>query len=75
MDKTELDQLRQSYKDAVDQWILAIRAEENLATEDHDVPAVDIWEHAGFEEEELRGRAMEARRLYEDSLRKADFGF
>ena len=44
----ELDRLRQAYKAAVEQWVTAIRAEENLATADHTVPAVDVWEHAGF---------------------------
>jgi hypothetical protein len=71
----ELDKLRQVYKDAVERWITAIRAEENLATADHSVPAVDVWEHAGFDEEEARDKAKEARRDYEDALRKVDFGF
>ena len=75
MQTTELDQLRQSYKEAVDKWILAIRAEENLATPDHTVPAIDVWEHAGFDEEEAREKAMEARQAYEDALRKVDFHF
>lgn len=74
-DIAELDRLRQAYKDAVEQWIGAIRAQENLATADHSVPAVDIWEYAGFDEEEARDKAKEARREYEDELRKADFGF
>jgi len=71
----ELDRLRQAYKDAVEQWITAIRAEEDLATPDHTVSAVDIWEHAGFSEEEARARAKEARSAYEDALRKVDFDF
>ena len=75
METTELDQLRNDYKQAVEQWIAAIRAEENLATPDHTVPAVDTWEHAGFAEEEARDKAKEARQAYEDALRKADFGF
>jgi hypothetical protein len=75
VDIAELDKLRQVYKDAVERWITAIRAEENLATADHSVPAVDVWEHAGFDEEEARDKAKEARRDYEDALRKVDFGF
>ena len=75
MENAELDRLRQAYKDAVEQWIQAIRTEENLATPDHSVPAVDVWEHAGFDEEEARNKAKEARGLYEDALRKLDFGF
>lgn len=74
-DIAELDRLRQAYKDAVEQWVTAIRAEESMATADHSVPAVDLWEHAGFDEEEAREKAKAARREYEDALRKADFGF
>jgi hypothetical protein len=60
---------------AVEQWVAAIRAEENMATPDHTVPAVDVWEHAGFDEEEARDKAKEARQEYEDALRKVDFNF
>jgi hypothetical protein len=75
IDIAALDRLRQAYKDAVEQWILAIRAEENVATPDHSVPAVDVWEHAGFDEEEARDKAKEARKSYEDALRQVDFNF
>lgn len=75
VDIAELDRLRQAYKDAVEHWITAIRAEENLATPDHSVPAEDVWEHAGFDEEEARDKAKEARKEYEDAIRKVDFGF
>jgi hypothetical protein len=71
----ELDRLRQAYKDAVEQWITAIRAEENMATPDHTVPAVDVWEHAGFDEGDARDKAKRARQEYEEALRKTDFGF
>lgn len=62
MENAELDALRQTYKDAVDKWIVAIREEEALATEDHAVKALDIWENAGFREEEARGKAKSANR-------------
>jgi len=75
MEKSELDQLRDSYKQAVEEWIQAIRAEESLATADHTVPAVDAWEHAGFTEEEARAKAKQARQDYEDALRKLNFNF
>jgi hypothetical protein len=71
----ELDRLRQAYKDAVEQWIAAIRSEENLATADHSVSAIDVWEHAGFGEEAAREKAKDARRQYEDALREIDFNF
>lgn len=70
-----LDRLRNAYKLAVEEWVSAIRAEEDLATPDHTVHAVDVWEHAGFREEDARNKAREARREYEDGLRRADFNF
>ena len=75
MDIPELEQLRKSYKDAIEQWIAAIRAEEDLATPDYTVPAVDVWENAGFAEEEARNKAKEAKKAYEDALRVVDFHF
>ena len=75
MEITELDRLRAGYKAAVEQWVAAIRAEEDVATADHTVPAVDAWEHAGFAEEEARDKAKAARKAYEDGLRAVDFHF
>jgi len=73
MENAELDALRQSYKNAVEGWIAAIREEEALATADHAVKAVDIWENAGFREEEARGKAKAAKSAYEDALRQVLF--
>ena len=73
MRKSDLDQLRDTYKKAIEEWIRAIRAEESIATPDHTTP--DVWEHAGFTEEEARAKAKEARRNYEDALRKLNFNF
>jgi hypothetical protein len=75
VDQRQLDELRTSYKDAVEQWIRTIREEENLATPDHSMVAVDGWERAGFNEEEARDRAKAARREYEDALRKVLYNF
>jgi len=74
MDIAELDRLRQSYKDAVEKWIAAIREEEALATPDHSVHAWDLWEKAGFAEEDARKNALHAKRQYEGGLREADYG-
>jgi hypothetical protein len=74
MENAELDQLRQAYKDAVDKWIMAIRDEEALATTDHSVHAWDLWENAGFAEEEARGKVQAAKEQYEGGLREADYG-
>jgi hypothetical protein len=75
MEIAELDQLRNQYKAAVEEWISVIRAEESLATPDHSVHAIDIRESAGFAEEEARAKAKEARKSYEDALRNVNFHF
>ena len=74
MDNDELDRLRQAYKAAIDKWITAIREEEALATPDHSVHAWDLWEKAGFVEEEARDKAHAAKKQYEDALREVDYG-
>jgi hypothetical protein len=74
MDNTELDRLRQVYKDAVERWIAAIRQQEALATPDHSVHAWDLWERAGFAEEDARKGALAAKQQYEGGLREADYG-
>jgi hypothetical protein len=75
MGNTELDALRDAYKQAVEKWIAAIREEENLATADHTVHAIDVWENAGFSEEDARTAAKQAKTDYEDALRKVNFNF
>jgi hypothetical protein len=74
MDNAELDRRRQAYKDAVDKWVAAIRVEEALATPNRSVHAWDLWEKAGFAEEEAREAALDAKEEYEGALREADFG-
>jgi hypothetical protein len=71
----DLDELQKAYKDAVEQWIAAIRAEEALASVNHSVAEVDKWEQAHFEEDDLRSRVKEAKAAYEDALREKFFGF
>ncbi len=75
MDMPELDQMQTQYKAAVDEWISAIRQEEALASVNHDVAEVDKWEAAHFREDEIRNKVLEAKKLYEDALRKKFFGF
>jgi hypothetical protein len=74
MDDAGLDSLRQAYKEAVERWVAAIREEEALATPDHSVHAWDLWQQAGFAEEEARKRALAAKEHYESGLREADYG-
>jgi hypothetical protein len=75
MDNSNLDQLRLAYKHAVDEWVLAIRAEEALATPDHSETAWERWDDAGFAEQDAQSKAREARDIYKDALRQANLGF
>ena len=74
-DFSTLDQMQRAYKAAVEAWIAAIRAEEELASVNHSIADVDKWESAHFREEELRSRVKAAKKQYEDALRKRFFGF
>ena len=67
--------MQNAYQGAVQQWIAAIKEEEALASVTHSVAQVDQWEAAHFKEEEMRGKAMDAKKQYEDALRKKFFGF
>jgi hypothetical protein len=75
MENAELDQLRFKYKAAVDRWVAAIRAEEDLATPDHSMVAVENWDQANFAEEDARNVAKAARQEYTDALRQVLFNF
>jgi hypothetical protein len=75
MENAELDKLRLGYKAAVDRWVAAIRSEENLATPDHSMVAVEDWEKADFAEEDARTAAKAARKEYQDALREVLFKF
>lgn len=74
-ENADLDQMQSAYKAAVEAWIAAIREEEALASVDHTVAEVDKWEDAGFQEEDLRERAKEAKADYEAALRQKFFSF
>ncbi len=75
MDTHELDALRVAYRAAVDQWVAAIREEETLATPDHSMVAVEVWEQARFKEEDARAKANQARETYRDALRRVLYNF
>jgi hypothetical protein len=74
MSKPDLDQLRLAYKNAVDEWVDAIRAEEELATEDHSIVAMEKWDDAHFREQEAQSKATDAREAYKDGLRSVNYG-
>jgi hypothetical protein len=75
VDTAELDQLRSAYKAAVEEWIAAIKHEEDLASVDHSVAEVDEWEQAQMAEDEVRNKVRAAKKLYEDALREKFFQF
>jgi hypothetical protein len=71
----DLNQMQAAYKEAVDQWVTAIREEEALASVNHSEAEIDAWEAADFREEDARERAKEAKKNYEDALREKFFNF
>jgi hypothetical protein len=62
------------YKAAVETWITAIRLEEQLASVNHSVADIDLWENAHFLPEAARSKAEAAKAAYEAALRTRFFG-
>jgi hypothetical protein len=74
-DNAELDRMQNAYRAAVEEWIAAIKKEEELASVDHSIADVDKWEDAHFKEDEVRNKVKAAKKAYEDALREKFFGF
>jgi hypothetical protein len=74
MSDPDFDQLRAAYKQAVDEWVNTIRAEEALATHDHSMIAWEQWDEAHFREHDAHTKVTEAREAYKDALRAANIG-
>jgi energy-converting hydrogenase A subunit M len=74
-DNAELDRMQNAYRAAVEEWIAAIKKEEELASVDHSIADVDKWEDAHFKEDEVRNKVKAAKKAYEDALREKVFGF
>ena len=74
MKNSDLDQLRTTYKAAVDAWVAAIRTEEALATPDHSMIAMEHWDKAAFAEQDAQAVAKAARDKYKDGLRLVNYG-
>src|SRR5580700_9267939 len=72
---TKLSTMQKAYKAAVNEWVTAIRAEEDLASVDPTVAQVDEWEQAHFKEEEARNKAKAAKKDYENAIRQDLFYF
>jgi quinol monooxygenase YgiN len=74
MSNKNLDQLRSLYKKAVEEWIQAIRAEEDLATPDHSMLAWEKWDDAHLAEHAAHQKFTAAREAYKDALRELNIG-
>jgi len=74
MDRPDLDHLRFVYKRAVDEWVDAIRAEEDLATPDHSMIAFEKWDAAHLAEHDAHAKVTQARDAYKDALRAVNYG-
>jgi hypothetical protein len=75
MEHEELLTMQKAYKAAVDEWVNAIRAEEELASVNPTLAQVDKWEAAHYKEGEARNRAKQAKKDYEDAIRERLFKF
>jgi hypothetical protein len=75
MEQAELLTKQRSYRAAVDEWVTAIRGEEELASVEPTLAQVDAWEAAHFKEDESRNRAKQAKKDYEDAIRQSLFKF
>jgi hypothetical protein len=74
MAELDLDQLRLVYKQATDEWVAAIRAEEALATPDHSMIAMEKWDDAHLREQDAQKKANETQEAYKDGLRLLNYG-
>jgi hypothetical protein len=74
METIGLSELRLTYKQAVREWIGAIRVEELLATTNHSMIAMEEWDDAHFKEQDAQTTAQHARDAYKEGLRDANYG-
>jgi hypothetical protein len=75
MSDPDFDQLLATYKQAVDQWVAAIRAAEALANPDHSMVEMEKWDDADFKVDEAEKSARRARDAYQNALRQKNYSF
>ncbi len=75
MQDKDFDQLLSNYRQALDSWIAALRAEEALANDDHSMVEMEKWDTAGFAAHDAEAAAKKARDRYKNALRKKNYGF
>ena len=69
------DELLSEYRNAVDTWVAAIKAEEALANDDHSMVEMEKWDTAEFTVNDAEAAATKARANYKSALRKKNYGF
>lgn len=75
MENLDFDTLLSEYRQAVNHWVDAIRAEESLATPDHSMTQMELWDDAGFKLHDAELTAKKARDAYKNALRRKNYGF
>jgi hypothetical protein len=75
MDNIDYDSLLAQYRQAIDQWVAAIRKEEALANDDHSMAEMELWDTACLAVHDAEGTAKKARDHYKSALRKKNYGF
>ena len=75
METPDFDQLLSQYKQAVDRWVETIQREESLATPDHSMKQMELWDDAGLKVHDAELAAKKARDQYKNALRKKNYGF
>jgi hypothetical protein len=75
MQDKDFDELLSDYRKAVDNWVIALRAEEALANDDHSMVEMEKWDAAGFATHDAEAAAKKARDRYKNALRKKNYGF
>ena len=75
MQDSDFDKLLSNYRQAIDSWVSAIKAEEALANDDHSMVEMEKWDAAGFTAHDAEAKAKKARDLYKNELRKKNYGF
>ena len=75
MSDTNFDELLSLYKQATDRWIEAIQDEEALATPDHSMKEMELWDTAGLKIHDAEATAKKARDQYKNALRRKNYGF
>jgi hypothetical protein len=75
MENLNFDQLLHDYKQAINAWVDAILAEEELATDGHSMVEMEKWDAAGIHVHDVELVAKKARDNYKNALRKKNYGF